>query len=582
MNVIVKATTERVSPTPDVPSSLAAGQISAATPQLFSESLLIASRVLPKSGSVNDANLQGTRQPKLSSDAKRTEDSIPHGDGAVARRHPQASVSSRIPLPPPAPITSLPHIQAQMLSALPMATPMISSLVPVQDEVHQESPEGETLAVSQSLEGSISDAIPSGVANVPALAGASSSADAPLNGAQKISIRPEVSQPVSNLDPGPLPDIEDGASSAGYDLEKVSIPHPAAADVSRLRVDAGSPSAARTSMNEFPKELATVPLNANSAEPVVVPAGVCVSGTGSSAVIGTDAAACSEPGSPAEMSGRFDLSGMNPSQQLDPSARPFAHDEIKPSAITNELTGPKQHMSSTTDQTGSVADVQGEWPAYKQSQDGTASQSQNALPGQTNSIDHSAALTGHGQTIAIASVPQTGPATASSPGTAVRMPGETAPVTTVVAQSSPVINTARLIQTMNQSEMRVGMRSSEFGNISINTFAAKDLISAQILVDHGELARTIAASLPDMQSRLGGNHGVDVRIELNRDGMGQVGGASSGMPDSPAGQSQNGRQHRGNSSSSYAGDGLGGQLLQPAAALTTSEGRMNARLDIRV
>jgi hypothetical protein len=146
----------------------------------------------------------------------------------------------------------------------------------------------------------------------------------------------------------------------------------------------------------------------------------------------------------------------------------------------------------------------------------------------------------------------------------------------------PVINTAKLIQSMGQSEMRVGMRSTEFGNISISTSSTRDLISAQISLDHGELARTLAAHLPEIQARLGGNQPADVRIDMNGASAGQT-GTAGGMYNGSADQSRGGRHQVGNADSSSSGNRLDGQQLSPVASATaTSGGGVSARLDIRV
>jgi hypothetical protein len=151
-----------------------------------------------------------------------------------------------------------------------------------------------------------------------------------------------------------------------------------------------------------------------------------------------------------------------------------------------------------------------------------------------------------------------------------------------VPQALPVINTAKLIQSMGQSEMRVGMRSTEFGNISISTSSTRDLISAQISLDHGELARTLTAHLPEMQARLGGNQPMDVRIEMNGASAGQT-GTTGGMYNGSSDQSRGGRQQAGNADSSSSGNRFTGQQLSPAvSAMATSDRGVNARLDIRV
>ncbi len=85
------------------------------------------------------------------------------------------------------------------------------------------------------------------------------------------------------------------------------------------------------------------------------------------------------------------------------------------------------------------------------------------------------------------------------------------------------ISTARLIQTMSESEMRVGMRSAEFGDISIRTSVSQQQLTAQISVDHGELGNAISAHLPSLESKLGSEFGLHTSIEVN-----QLGGSVTG------------------------------------------------------
>ncbi len=163
---------------------------------------------------------------------------------------------------------------------------------------------------------------------------------------------------------------------------------------------------------------------------------------------------------------------MKPSQPMEPMAKPFSHDVVRSSAVTNDATGTKEHASSATDQAGSTAVAQGQSTAGKQSQDGASSQDQNATPVQLL-VDTSVASTSHGQISASVAPAPAGSTIAGRAGTAATIPGAAVLISTAAPQVSPVINTARLIQSMNQTEMRVGMRSSEFGNISINTLVAK-------------------------------------------------------------------------------------------------------------
>ena len=80
------------------------------------------------------------------------------------------------------------------------------------------------------------------------------------------------------------------------------------------------------------------------------------------------------------------------------------------------------------------------------------------------------------------------------------------------------ISTARLIQTMNETGMQVGMRSAEFGDISIRTSVSQQQMLAQISVDHGDLGKAIAMHVPAVQSKLGEEFGLRASIEVHQSG----------------------------------------------------------------
>jgi hypothetical protein len=132
---------------------------------------------------------------------------------------------------------------------------------------------------------------------------------------------------------------------------------------------------------------------------------------------------------------------------------------------------------------------------------------------------------------------------------------------------------------MGQSEMRVGMRSNEFGNISISTSSSKDQVSTQISLEHGELARTLAMHLPEMQARLGGEQPMNVRIDLNGAAAGQgtanFGGSGHGSQD----QSHSGKQPTGGMSASSSSIGAVEKQFSPVGVVMPSG---YDRLDIRV
>lgn len=111
------------------------------------------------------------------------------------------------------------------------------------------------------------------------------------------------------------------------------------------------------------------------------------------------------------------------------------------------------------------------------------------------------------------------PNTPSSPAAAnpgVATDRQAAPQQLPPAVPPPVaINTAQLIHTIQDSQMRVGIHSAEFGNISISTTASRDAVSAQISLDHPELAKAIADNIPQIRETLGPSQNLDIRIAMN-------------------------------------------------------------------
>lgn len=239
-------------------------------------------------------------------------------------------------------------------------------------------------------------------------------------------------------------------------------------------------------------------------------------------------------------------------------------------------------------QSGSQADSQSS-SSGDQSQGDSSVPVQNAAMAQVNLATHTAGGDLHAQTTAVTPVVPVAPSASIAPGHPSSTADRVASAEIAAAPTPPVINTAKVIQSMGQTEMRVGMRSDEFGAISIRTSATRDLVSAQISLDHGDLAKVLATHLPEMQSRLGGQ-AVDVRIDMNGHSMGQGGGGgmtngASGASGSSADESRSGRQQGNNEGSSNATNGM--SEWQPgasaaAAATVTSDSRLSARLDIRV
>jgi hypothetical protein len=76
---------------------------------------------------------------------------------------------------------------------------------------------------------------------------------------------------------------------------------------------------------------------------------------------------------------------------------------------------------------------------------------------------------------------------------------------------------------------------------------------------------------------------MDVRIDMNGQATGQGAGMSPGMSNGSPDGSRGDRQQRGSTASRQPADGFAGRGSSIAAAgLTSGEGGLDARLDIRV
>lgn len=89
------------------------------------------------------------------------------------------------------------------------------------------------------------------------------------------------------------------------------------------------------------------------------------------------------------------------------------------------------------------------------------------------------------------------------------------------------INAAKLVQTMGETEMRVGLHSNEFGAISIRTSVSQQQMLAQISLDHGDLSKAISAHVASMQTKLGNDYGLNTLIQVNHQGASMAGQGSS-------------------------------------------------------
>jgi hypothetical protein len=86
------------------------------------------------------------------------------------------------------------------------------------------------------------------------------------------------------------------------------------------------------------------------------------------------------------------------------------------------------------------------------------------------------------------------------------------------------INSAKVIQTMGETEMHVAMHSVEFGDISIRTALNQQQMVAQISLDHNDLSQAISSHLSTMQAKLGQEYGLQASIQISNQGSSLSGG----------------------------------------------------------
>ena len=88
------------------------------------------------------------------------------------------------------------------------------------------------------------------------------------------------------------------------------------------------------------------------------------------------------------------------------------------------------------------------------------------------------------------------------------MRGDRSPIVSDAAASSPVENTpaapaviqsAQVLERMGKSEIRLGLNSSNFGNIELHTSVNQDRVGASIATSHAELRSAMIAEMPSLE-----------------------------------------------------------------------------------
>ncbi len=94
------------------------------------------------------------------------------------------------------------------------------------------------------------------------------------------------------------------------------------------------------------------------------------------------------------------------------------------------------------------------------------------------------------------------------------------------------VNTARLVQRIQESEISLNVRSADFGNVAIHTAMSHERVSAQISLEHLDLGKAISSEVSALQSKLSQEHGVQASIEVQQQGQSFFG--NGGQPQQQA------------------------------------------------
>jgi hypothetical protein len=561
---------------PAVTGSTATMQASAQPKQTFGESLLAVSKASSDTSTAYDGNTKFGRQKSVLKDAKLPS-TVAHSPAFL----------------PPAPSPQTPHQQVLVAQQLPLIN---LALIPMQLPLGASvaSPTASTVAAGPATGDAIvarplgieSDLAQPGIVPSDSVPPDQAQKDGDLQQASSISPRPTPIPVVhaatnapgkGNVAPASSPvstgqaQVPSGQAQKDSDLQQAPsiLPWPTPIPV----VHAATNASGKGEVAPASSPVSTGQANPQAAAPD--PSGFA-SGLSIPGATAGQLTALIQPGSRALIIGQAGASSS--SAAAKPSAVAGGNDKDAASNAINDATGLKQHAPSASDQAGSQTGSQDTSASADQTPGSASPQGQSGAQAQMSFANHTVAATDHTQNAGITSPMQTAPTLAGIPGHSAKTPETPAPASIALPQALPVINTAKLIQSMGQSEMRVGMRSNDFGNISISTSATRDLISAQISLDHNELARTLATHLPEMQTRFGGTQAMDVRIDVN--GLG--GATSAGMSNGSANESHGDRQQRGSAPSGHAANGFAEQGRSVAAPVMPSgEGRLDARLDIR-
>ena len=202
------------------------------------------------------------------------------------------------------------------------------------------------------------------------------------------------------------------------------------------------------------------------------------------------------------------------------------------------------------------------------------SQATESLPGGSSSstvaVAQAAVLAGDGKNAAANLPAKTASATAEHSDQTSSAAVESHSSMNTPIYPGSVLSSAKLVERLGESELRLGIRAGELGSVDIRTTMVRNQFTAEISVERGELGRALAAELPSLQNRLSEQRIPVASIVLQN----QTGG-NAGTP-----EQQRPRQEQAMPAPSYSGAREEG----PASLSTVTSGadEQGSRLDVHL
>jgi len=95
------------------------------------------------------------------------------------------------------------------------------------------------------------------------------------------------------------------------------------------------------------------------------------------------------------------------------------------------------------------------------------------------------------------------------------MPTGEATAPPIATATTGIVNSAALIKSLDQTQMRVGMYSAELGNLSVTASLANEHLRAVISSDRADSAQQLLTHVHGLESKLSQDHAIHARVEVD-------------------------------------------------------------------